>query len=169
MSSSRTVLLLASLSLAACASSGACGEGRAVGDFCAYSTSSAIVIEGGFDCPPELPVEYAFGGVLLCGPAGSTPDQAESVCLSGGFECGAPSCAIAPEREDCLPAIDIDGGPPDAGAGPCDAGPVDFCREHVVEFGPECCGAPVGPLCRVGGGYACPEGAIETTACGTCR
>lgn len=171
MTSLRTAfaLALASISLAACTSNGACGAGEPVGDFCAYSTSSAIVIEGGFHCPAELPMEFAFGGAILCGPTGATPDRAESACLSGGFECGPPSCDIAPDREDCRPAMDLDGGVSDAGFGPCDAGPVDFCREHMPAFGPGCCGDSVSPLCRIGGsGYACPEGSIASSECTMC-
>lgn len=159
------LLCLASLGLGAC-TSGPCGDGRSVGDFCAYSTTSSIVIEGGFRCPADLPMQFEFGGAILCGPSGASLEDASSACASGGFECGPPSCDIAPERDDCVPMPGADAG---AGFGPCDAGPIDFCREHIPEFGPGCCGDSVAPLCRIGGGgYGCPEGSIESTECTSC-
>ncbi len=156
------VLILSSLALGACSSTeGECGAGQAIDGFCAYSTSAAIVIEGGFTCPIELPERFDFEGVVLCGPAGATPDRAGSICLSGGFECGPPSCEIAPDAEGCVPT-----GGVDAGVWACDAGPVDFCRE---DLGSGCCGSSVTPLCLTSGsGYECPEGSIPTTECGSC-
>ncbi len=163
----RMNLVLVALLLAACSSpEGECGEGESVDGFCAYS--AAIVIEGGFTCPALFPMRFDFGDVTLCGAAAANADAAESACARGGFECGPPPCTIAPEDEECV-STPTDGGVLDAGFGPCDAGPIDFCREPMPELGEGCCGAGVSPLCRIGGsGYACPEGSIPTSECAEC-
>jgi len=163
----RTNLVLVALLFAACTSlEGECGDGESVDGFCAYS--AAIVIEGGFTCPALFPMRFDFGNVTLCGPAAAGADAAGSACARGGFECGPPPCTIAPENDACVPTP-TDGGVLDAGFGPCDAGPVDFCREHMPEFGSGCCGDSVAPLCRIGGsGYGCPEGSIPSSECTVC-
>lgn len=163
----RTNLVLVALLVAACtAPEGECGEGESVDSFCAYS--AAIVIEGGFTCPARLPMRFDFGDVTLCGPETTGVEAAESACARGGFECGPPPCTIAPEDDECVPAAS-DAGVVDAGFAPCDAGPIDFCREPMPELGAGCCGATVEPLCRIGGaGFGCPEGSIPTSECAAC-
>ena len=112
-------------------------------------------------------MRFDFGDITFCGPAATGAEAAKASCVRAGFECGPPPCAIAPDDDECTPA------PTDGGVEPifepCDAGPIDFCREHMPESGAGCCGESVSPLCRIGGsGFGCPEGSIPTSECTSC-
>ena len=127
--------LLATISLLGC-TAGPCGDGEAAGDFCAYR--SAIVIEGGFSCPAGLPVRFDFGDASFCGPDGSSFEEAEDACMDAGFDCGPPSCGVAPDREDCVPgpgSCNVPrrfGYPTEAAAEASCEGECAICPHHVV-------------------------------------
>jgi len=95
-----------------------CGVGTHValdGDqYCVYDES--VVIEGGFSCPTELPVEIPVEGGVVCAADGTTAaDVPAEVCVEAlGRECGEPT----PMRDAGLPA----GAGVDAATEP-DAGP----------------------------------------------
>lgn len=128
------VVLFASL-LAAC-SGGPCGDGESVGELCAYP--SAIVIEGGFSCPAAVPARFDFEGASFCGPAGSSRDRAREACIEAGYECGPPSCDVAPDDEDCVPASCRDVPrrfayvTEEAATASCEGRPCRVCPEHVI-------------------------------------
>ena len=103
-----------------------CGEGGAsysddVGRYCAYG-----VIEGGFQCPLEMPFEFEFpSGATLCADWSAPPDELPSdACVGLGFTC-----------DQALPQGQpgVDGGTADGGPQPLPAG---ACAPACVEGGP---------------------------------
>jgi len=131
----RLLLALFACLVAAC-SGGPCGGGESAGGYCAYP--SAIVIEGGFACPAAMPARFDFGGATLCGPAGTSRDRAREACIEAGFECGPPSCDVAPDDEDCEPASCREVPrrfayvTEEAAEASCEERPCRVCPEHVI-------------------------------------
>ena len=105
----------------------ACGSGgREIGAVCAYA-----VVEGGFDCPAHLPMEFGFGGEgRICAPSGTS---LESIPDDACIELGQMSCAglEAQGRPDAGPLPIADGGDNDTGAD-CSA-PRMLCGDRCID------------------------------------
>lgn len=148
-------LTLASLalSLAACSNaSSLCGdrgyEGTSMGArLCAYP--EAIVVEGGFDCPPALRYRIDLEGAVICSDMMLDRDELpEDLCLRIMRSCGRPR-VDAGARDAAL----ADASTSDAGACPMDITEGGSCTSEG-----QICGGPCTDECSFCNLWRCNGG-----------